>query len=118
MNQESRQLPEMKRADLTELRKLIDASFMHDWAIRVELCRQSEDQEGWVEWGNTRFAIKDVLPVIDELQACCDSNPDCCIRMVCEHFNPQYKFVYCLQKEIKAGSRIDDLGVEVYHPKK
>ena len=102
MTHENEPLPESKKLEVARIKNLIENGFMHDWAIKIEYAIKSgQSSAEWVEWEKKFYAIKDSSEVIEEITACCKSNPDCSMKLVCEHFNPEFRLVYCFHRQKK-----------------
>jgi ribulose bisphosphate carboxylase small subunit len=101
---ESSSIPNEKQYD--KIKGLIEGSFMRDWAITIQYAAEQADNSiEWLKWNQTQFAVKDSEVVMKDLVECCKSNPTCSMKLVCEHFNPDYKFVYC----VKYGAKVKEL---------
>ena len=86
------------RNELNKIKNLIENSFMHDWAIRIEYADKSQQQGSqWLKWNKTIFAINDSTPVMQDIVECCRNHPDCSMKLICEHYNPYYRFIYCIK---------------------
>jgi len=100
MTQPSDALAQSKKYDFVQIRNFIETGFMHDWAISIEYAvRTQYNHIKWTKWNKTLFAIKDPACVLDEMMACCQSHPECSMKLVCEHFSPEFRFVYCIHKK-------------------
>ena len=87
-------IPEHK---ITQIKELVEDSFMHDWVIRVQYALNSTPESvNWETWDESFFAIKDSTPLLEKIIECCSNNPDCSMRLICEHFNPDCRFVYSI----------------------
>ena len=85
-----------RHQELVKVRELIENSFMFDWAIRIEYAAGNRGNGAeWVKW-QSFFAVTDSEQIVEKIIECCQSNPDCSMKLVCEHFNPGYRFIYCL----------------------
>ena len=105
MNQNRGTLLQSKNVDFVRIKNLIETGFMHDWAISVEYAvRTQKNDIKWRKWNKTHFAIKDSASVMDEIVACCNSHPECSMKMVCEHFSPEFRFVYCIHRKQKGAA--------------
>ena len=93
--------------DFTRIKNLIEDGFMHDWAISIKYAVRTQQKIDWVNWDKTFFAIKDATPVLEKLKECCAKNPECSMKLVCEHFNPEYRLVYCLSRQENESQGID-----------
>jgi ribulose bisphosphate carboxylase small subunit len=112
MMHDSDRLSLSKKRDFTEVKELIETSFMHDWAITIEYAVQTEhDGSQWVRWDKTFFAIKDAGPVMENIVACCECNPNCSMKMICEHYNPPYRCVLSLRHKDRAETARDGGGL-------
>ena len=98
MMQEDNQLSNPSSQDYQKIKQLIESNFMHDWAIRIEYAERSgQDSVKWLTWDKTFFAIKDVEPVLEDIIECCKNHPECSMKLVCEHFSPDCRFVCCVR---------------------
>jgi hypothetical protein len=71
----------------------------------------AEIRNQWRRWDKPLFALRDADPVIDNIMACCKANPDCSMKMVCEHFSPQYRCIYYIYRQNPAND-----GPDVFEP--
>lgn len=82
------------RPDTGYIKKIIEASLLGDWAIRIEYECGEFDITDWREWGKTCFAITSAKPVIDALLDCYNKHPNSTIRINAEKFCPQTRLIY------------------------
>lgn len=100
MRQTNDPLTTSKKYDLVEIQKYIENGFMHDWAISIEYAvKTHQNYTKWIKWDKTLFAIKDSRQVLEKIMACCKSNPECSMKLVCEHFSPDCRFIYCIYRK-------------------
>lgn len=86
------------KKDLGQIKSIIESSLLHDWAIKIEYsAKTSVNGIAWLRWDNTFFAIKDSSQVLKKIMECCQNNPDCSMKLVCEHFRPDYQLIYYFQ---------------------
>jgi len=103
-------LPQSKIDDLVQVKNFIEKGFMYDWAISIEYAvRTQHNLIKWTKWNKTLFAIKDSTSVLDEMVACCKSHPECSMKLICEHFSPEIRFVYCLHRKQEKAVEFEDL---------
>jgi ribulose bisphosphate carboxylase small subunit len=104
MNEAKDALPVPGKYDFSEIKNLLQVYFMRDWAVSIEYA-VTNPQGGteWKRWDKPLFALSEVDPVIDRIMTCCKANPDCSMKMTCEHFNPGYRFIYFLQRQDAAN---------------
>lgn len=109
MPQERHSDIEERAHKLSKIRQLIEQYFMYDWAISIEYALTAEqDTAQWTPWKKKFFALRgDVSPVLETIIDCCTSNPNCSMKLICEHFNPDYRFVVCLRS---LGDELPDLA--------
>lgn len=82
-----------KRPDTGYIKKIIENSFLCEWAIRIEYaCGESET--GWRLWDTTFFAIRSGESVINALMECYTQHPNSAIRINAEKFRPQTRVLY------------------------
>lgn len=99
MAQEIAQMSELEKYNFNQIQNLIEGGLMHDWAISIEYAVRTQQYDiEWVKWDKTLFAIKDPNQVIERLKECCKNNPHCQMKLVCEHFSPECRLVYCIHK--------------------
>lgn len=99
MTEENSKMSDEAKYNFAQIENLVEGSLMHDWAISIEYAvRTRPDNCEWVKWDSTLFAIKDPALVMEKLKACCENNPNCEMKLVCEHFRPEFRLVYCLHK--------------------
>lgn len=99
MGQKNQQSAKAKTYDFDSIKNVIENGFMHDCAISIEYAvNASPDHTKWIRWQKTLYAIKDSDQVLEEIKACCKNNPDCSMKLVCEHFRPQYRLIYCIER--------------------
>lgn len=82
------------KPDTAYLRKIINASLLFDWAIRIEYQHTEAAFPDWQLWADTFFALRSADRVIDALMQCYRNNPDCVIRLNAEKFRPQSSLLY------------------------
>jgi ribulose bisphosphate carboxylase small subunit len=112
MSQAATALAQPPKYDFAEIRNLLQGSFMRDWAISIEYAVTATDHSNqWRRWDKPLFALRDADPVIDNIMACCKANPDCSMKMVCEHFSPQYRCIYYIYRQNPAND-----GPDVFEP--
>lgn len=86
------------KKDLDQIKNVIESSFMYDWAIKVEYAvRTTAGSVSWQEWGNPFYAITDSDEVLEKIRECCRNNPDCSMKLICQHYSPDCKFIYSFQ---------------------
>jgi ribulose bisphosphate carboxylase small subunit len=84
--------------DLGKIKNIIESSLMYDWAIKIEYAVATRaDTVTWSKW-DTFFAISDSSQVLEKIMECCRNNPDCSMKLVCEHYTPAYKLIYHFQE--------------------
>jgi len=89
-----------KKYDLSQVKDIIDQGFKHDWAIQIEYAvRTQKPFVEWKKWHKNFYAIKDSADVVNEVMACCKQNPECSMKLVCERFSPDCRFVYCIYRK-------------------
>ena len=102
MAQENDRLSQSKKYNFAQIKNLVEESLMHDWAISIEYAvRTHQSYSQWVKWDKTLFAIKDSNLVLEKLKECCSNNPECSMKLVCEHFSPDCRLVYCIYQQNK-----------------
>jgi ribulose bisphosphate carboxylase small subunit len=105
MAQEKDHLVESKKYDFDQIKNLIEDGFMHDWAISIEYAVRTHQQYSkWIKWDKTLFALKDPNLVLDKLRECCKNNPECSMKLVCEHFSPDCRLIYCIYQQNKKAT--------------
>lgn len=82
------------KPDTAYLRKIIENSLLHDWAIRIEYHGEETGINCWQVWDNTYFAIKSAKDVVQAISNCYKAQPRCAIRMVAEKFRPQTRLLF------------------------
>ena len=83
------------KKDLGQIRDIIENSLLYDWAINIEYAVMTKaNKVAWSKWDKTFFAITDSDPVLEKIMECCRNNPDCSMKLVCEHFCPDYQLIY------------------------
>ncbi|MGD2118552.1 MAG: ribulose bisphosphate carboxylase small subunit [Chromatiales bacterium] len=81
--------------DLGQIKNIIESSLMYDWAIKIEYAvTTTANITTWSKWDKTFFAITDSGQVLEKIMECCRNNPDCSMKLVCEHFRPDYQLIY------------------------
>jgi ribulose bisphosphate carboxylase small subunit len=104
MAQQGKPLSRAEKYNFSKIRNLVEAGLMHDWAIRIEYASKTPQNEiEWLQWDKTLFAIREPDQVLEKLKECCSNHPDCSMKLVCEHFSPESRLVYCIQKHGDAG---------------
>lgn len=89
-----------KKYDLDKIQNLIETGFLHDWAISIEYAVKTQQEHvRWERWDKSLFAIKDSEAVVEKIMECCKNNPECSMKLICEHFNPHYRMVYCIHRK-------------------
>ncbi len=99
MSQDSNQLSKSEKYNFAQIKHLLENGFMHDWAISIEYAVRTHQQYSkWIKWDKTLFALKDPDQVLEKLKECCKNNPECSMKLVCEHFSPDCRLVYCIYR--------------------
>ena len=91
--------PCINMPDLDKLKSLIESSLTHDWVLRVEHTEEAIPESGsWRQWGETLFAIREAVPVMDSIAACLDKHPQHNIRLNAEKLKPRTSMLYCVHR--------------------
>ena len=91
--------PCINMPDLDKLKSLIESSLTHDWVLRVEHTEQAIPEPGsWRQWGETLFAIREAVPVMDSVAACLEKHPQHNIRLNAEKLKPRTSMLYCVHR--------------------
>ena len=109
MSQTGDSLTKSKNYDFHKIKNFIEDGFMHKWAISIEYAvKTHQDNTKWIKWEKTIFAVKDSRQVMEEIMACCKNNPDCSMKLICEHFRPECRLTYwiCHKKNEASGYKI------------
>ncbi len=105
MNEKGTGLTESPKYDFVKIKNLIENGLMHDWAISIEYAvKTHRNYTKWMKWDKTLFAIKDPDLVLEEIIACCKSNPECSMKLVCDRFSPDCRLIYCIYRKNNESS--------------
>jgi ribulose bisphosphate carboxylase small subunit len=87
------------KKDLSKIKNIIESSLMYDWAIKIEYAVNTKaNNVTWSKWDKTFFAITDSSQVLEKIVECCTNNPECSMKLVCEHYCPDCRLIYYFQE--------------------
>ena len=77
------------------IEKFVGQSLLGDWIIRVQYSTtNAKGQASWQQWGDTLFAIRSPVDVMQTLDDCRANFPEQELRIYAEKVRPESRIVY------------------------
>lgn len=95
------------KPDTAYIKKVIEASLLTDWAIRVEYQSGESETGSWQLWDKLFFAVRSAEAVLGALLDCYTEYPKNTIRLNAEKFSPQSRLLFIVYNPQHLPSEIN-----------
>jgi ribulose bisphosphate carboxylase small subunit len=82
------------KPDTAKLKKIIEASLLCDWVVRIEYENGQSQSANWQQWEKPFFALRTANTVLTALVNCYTKHPHYVIRICAEKISPKTRMLY------------------------